>query len=124
MHARVSLLDLYSNPAPARRSHAHCSGTEPEALWTPLERGLDEWEVLCEQLEDTSTSSSGGEDQDSVHATLRSMARMLARSQQAQALQGRTSTLLARQVVSCMRGTEAETLAKTVQAGNLGKGQE
>ena len=52
MHARVSLLDLYSNPAPARRSHAHCSGTEPEALWTPLERGLDEWEVLCEQLEE------------------------------------------------------------------------
>ena len=98
-----------------------CLGTEPVALWTPLERGLDEWEVLCEQLEDT--SSSGG-DQDSVHATLRSMARMLARSQQAQALQGRTSTLLARQVVSCMRGTEAETLAKTVQAGNLGKGQE
>ena len=43
------------------------------------------------------------------------MARLLARNQRAQALHGRTTTTLARQVVACMRGTEAETLAKTVQ---------
>jgi len=82
--------------------------------WSPpLDEGLTEWESFCHDLD--SMDDQALEDHSSLHATLRSMARLLARNQRSQALHGKATSLLARKVISCMQGTEAETLAKTVQ---------
>lgn len=84
--------------------------------WSSLEHGLTEWEGFCQDID--CVDSNYFEDQDShatLHATLRSMARLLANNQRSQAMHGKATSLLARQVVSCMKGSETAVLKQTVQ---------
>ncbi|GAX72923.1 hypothetical protein CEUSTIGMA_g378.t1 [Chlamydomonas eustigma] len=53
--------------------------------------------------------------QSTVFAALLQMTEMMARSQRAQALQGQATSLLARQVISCLQGIETQELSKSVQ---------
>ena len=87
---------------------------DPAPPWSEMESSLNAWEELSHRMD--SDAAAGTHDQsDSVPATLRQMVKLLSQSQRAQALHGRATALMARQVMSCMRGTEAESLAKTVQ---------
>lgn len=120
-------------PSPAK--------TQPGLFsWSSLEQSLDEWDDLCSQLDnnwDTASSISSGSGAtgtrpgsavavlaaaeqsgaglQSLQSTLTTLTRMMARSQRAQALHGKATTLLARQVLGCLKGTQVDTLAKAVQ---------
>jgi hypothetical protein len=91
----------------------------------PLEQRLNEWEELCRSITTSATASlsqhspgsKSAEDAEgsaSIFAILHQMAEMMAQSQRAQALQGQATTLLARQVISCIRDNETQ-LHKTVK---------
>ena len=81
--------------------------------WSSLDQSLQEWESFCLEVDKKDDQILG--DQNSLHATLRCMSKLLAQNQRSQTLHGKATSLLARQVIACMQGTEARTLAKTVQ---------
>ena len=81
--------------------------------WSSLDQSMREWESFCHEVDREEDQILG--EHNSLHATLRSMSKLLAQNQRSQTLHGKATSLLARQVIACMQGTEARTLAKTVQ---------
>ena len=119
------LADLSSGFHGQSRSQVEQLSSDPEGLpsgWSLLESGLDEWDDLCHRMDtdDATHHGTGMRGLDSVHDTLGHIVKLLATNQRAQAVHGRATSLMARQVISCMKGTEAEALAKTVQVRRLG----